>query len=275
MVVAAIAIGGIARLTAMLGFEAGGSWLQNFVSHPSSELGNGSFTPSLGPYEPWTHEPICVPSNSAADYDQSLDTQYCVYTNTNFRCGRGISVVTTPAIATTIAASAAFMSDYDCERPVHYPPYQEIELPGRGTGLIANRTIEQSELLMLDSPTFLLNTNAHDELDEQPRRMLMWKGMEQLPGPTRELTLGMAKHQGGDEIDDIIATNAFYQYFGEGTIHHTVLREAAVSDIPFHLYTSKQISVAVSPPADINASAIKSRLSTEVCIWHVEFARAL
>lgn len=233
MVVAAIAVGGIARLTAMLGFEPGGLWVQDFWPRATAEPGRGSSIPSQDSFEPWTHEPLCTPSKPVAGSDTSLDTQYCVYTNTNFRCGRGISVVTTPSIAASIAASSAFLSSGDCERPATHPPYEEVELVGRGNGLLANRTIERSELLLLDSPTFLLNSYAYTDLDDLPRIKLMKKGMEQLPGPTRELTLGMAKAQGGYEVDDIIATNAFHQYFGEGTVHHTVLREAAVSSPHF------------------------------------------
>ncbi|KAF2093305.1 SET domain-containing protein [Rhizodiscina lignyota] len=155
--------------------------------------------------------------------------EFCVYTNINFRCGQGISVVTTPPIAATIAASAAFANRDDCGRMSPDNAYEEVQLPGRGNGLIANRPIQQSELIMLDSPIFVFNENAYEDLEDDPRRQLIWRGIDQLPAATKSLTLGMGKSAGGDAIEDIMQTNAFTQFFGDDNVkHETLLREAAL-----------------------------------------------
>jgi hypothetical protein len=229
IVIAAISFCDISRLEGILDLCRNRLRLHESTPYPSNAGENASFIPTTSAFEPWTHEPVCVSTIPSIDSDHKIDNEYCVFTNANFRCGRGVSIVTTRRIAASIASSTAFSEPKECGQHRIDPPYEIVELPGRGFGLLANRTIERSELLMLDSPTFILNSDAYSDLEAVSRTRLMWKGVNQLPDATRELTLGMAKHAGGDEIEDIIGTNAFIQYFGTDVAHNTILREAAVS----------------------------------------------
>ncbi|OCL02486.1 SET domain-containing protein, partial [Glonium stellatum] len=150
----------------------------------------------------------------------------CLFTNTHFRFGRGISFVTTPEIAIEITRSYEF-SDYERLPPSEPPPYRAEELLGRGIGLLANRTIKSGETVMGNPPVIVLMQKALDTLEREQRYALLHKAVGQLPEQTQTQIRALAKSRGGDEIGDIVQTNSIGQSYGKGVRHLSIVPEAA------------------------------------------------
>lgn len=184
-------------------------------------------------FAPWTSKPQCFFSEIASD---GLNEHYCIYANKNFAEGRGITLITTPTIAAAVAKEPAFTDPdsikgmNDLVNPPWGPPAYEMKaLPGRGFGMIANRTIFRGERLMQETPTFVYNRNLYDLFDDEDRIPLHWHGAYLLPDHTRDELLALHKHHGGDEVDDLMRTNAFGAYYGEPyVLHNNVLPRISV-----------------------------------------------
>lgn len=185
-------------------------------------------------YAPWTTKPQCLFSQGSSD---GMDEHYCIFSNKNFAEGRGITFLTTPAVAAAVVKEPAFTNPdsikgyNDLVNPPWGPPAYEMKaLPGRGFGMIANRTIFRGERLMQETPTFVFNRNIFSMFDDQDRIPLQWHGAFSLPSETRDELLALHKHHGGDEIDDLMRANAFGAYYGEPyVLHNNMLPRIAVS----------------------------------------------
>ncbi|KAE9985668.1 hypothetical protein EG328_007082 [Venturia inaequalis] len=180
-----------------------------------------------GDYAPWTTRPPCYLAQNATD---GTEDYYCIFSNKNFAGGRGITFITTPTVAAAVAQEPAF-ADPDsikgindlANQPWGPPAYEMRALPGRGLGMIANRTIFRGERLMQETPTFIYNRNMFEFFDDQDRIPFQWHAAYLLPEETREELLALHKHHGGDAIDDLMRTNAFGAYYGDPDVLHNNL----------------------------------------------------
>jgi hypothetical protein len=87
----------------------------------------------------WTHYPICTRGTSSPK-----ETTFCVYTSSSFAFGRGISFIGTPESVDLISQNPAFHTSASSHREhtnKHPPPYDVVQLPGRGYSLLANTTL--------------------------------------------------------------------------------------------------------------------------------------
>jgi hypothetical protein len=195
---------------------------------------NLKFLPEQTDYAPWTSKPQCFFSENSSDGDNEY---YCIFANKNFAEGRGITFITTPAIAETVAKAAAFSKPETIKGindlvnpPWGPPPYEMKALPGRGFGMIANRTIFKGERIMQETPTFVYNRNLFHLFNDEDRIPFHWHAAYRLPEETRDELLALHKHHGGDEVDDLMRTNAFGAYYGESLVlHNNVLPRISVS----------------------------------------------
>ncbi|KAI6710322.1 hypothetical protein JHW43_007134 [Diplocarpon mali] len=185
--------------------------------------------------------PICV---AASDFPD----EYCIYTFANFSQGRGLSVLASPStISSVVDASLAFGSSHARLGP---PPYFEEQLPGRGKGLVCNRTILKGQLILLSTPLFMIQEKAMRDLPELARLQLQQLSIQKLPPRSRALYLDLAVresragagaedlehcshtviqmvsgsrntnyheqgHFGGDKVEDVLLTNGFSASLGE------------------------------------------------------------
>jgi hypothetical protein len=184
-------------------------------------------------YAPWTSKPQCL---YAKDPANDIDDQFCIFTKRDFSEGRGITMITTVKVAKDIASKPAFQKPEtikginDLVKPPWGPPaYEKKVLPGRGFGMIANRTIFRGERIMQETPTLVYNRNLFSLYLDEDRIPLQWHAAYQLPEDTRDELLALHKHHGGDEIDDLMRTNAFGAYYGEPyVLHNNVLPRISV-----------------------------------------------
>jgi hypothetical protein len=164
----------------------------------------------------WSHEPFCT--GPTWDDDSNPDKQFCVYTSSKYRNGRGISILSTPKVAMQIALSRAFkLPPTQLDR---FPSFEARELPGRGIGLYANETIRTGETILVDQPIFIVIESAYRVFSEHDQEFLQWKALLQMPRSGQQVTRSLAKNGTGDEIMDILQTNGFVQsYAGVPHVH--------------------------------------------------------
>jgi hypothetical protein len=189
--------------------------------------------PGPDDYKPWSFKPQCT----KLDVNAGINERYCVFTSQEFSEGRGITLFTTEALAAEVAAKPAFAKPETIkginnlvDPPWGPPPYDKKMLPGRGVGMIANRTIFRGERIMQETPSLVYNRDIFGLLSDEDRIPLQWHAAYQLPVHTRDELLSLHKQHGGDEVDDLMRTNAFGAYYGDPyVLHNNVLPRISVS----------------------------------------------
>ncbi|QDS67957.1 hypothetical protein FKW77_008975 [Venturia effusa] len=153
---------------------------------------------------PWSYDPECI-------FSKSLQIDICVWTDINFAAGRGISIIATPDSATAVAKNKIF---YDPDlastaNSIFEPPYEIRQLPGRGFGLIANRTVHRGDKIFVHTPILIAQAITETGLEEEELFRLHRVAVERLPEGSRQLFMALHGHFGGDLVYDRFSTNAF------------------------------------------------------------------
>ncbi|KAF7885182.1 hypothetical protein EAF00_011000 [Botryotinia globosa] len=170
------------------------SQLTSINSNESNTTLSTSSSPSL-----WQYSPVC--SNITSNSPKT--PQFCVYTPTNFASERGISLLTTPKIASKIASLPAFTSSlpfqplYNCSNPA---PFETRQLPGRGMGAIATHPIKCGTILFA-YPTIGIYLNSafpgshNSSSSPQNHTSLFSLSATQLTPSTSNLLYSLAAHE--------------------------------------------------------------------------------
>lgn len=193
-----------------------------------------------------THIPLCtrVPKSSDAPVrtllgGESLPAEheepYCVFTTASFHGGRGISILTKPSIARKMMAMPVFkLKTVPKLFQTTPPPYEIKPVPGKGMGVIANRTIFRGERLFALPVVGIFHNDAFldTEMEEYGlRTTLIERGVDQLPDDAREKVHRMIGQTGAkNDLVGKLNVNAFAEDF-EGEGHSIVLPETAVSHL--------------------------------------------
>lgn len=194
-----------------------------------------SSTPS-----PWQYSPVC--SNTTSTSPKT--PQFCVYTSTTFASGRGISLLTTPKIASKIASLPAFTSPTPFKplfNSLNPAPFEVRELPGRGMGVIATRPIKRGTILFA-YPTIgiyhnsafprLHNSSSSSSSQTHTHSSLFSLSASQLPPSSSNLLYSLAAHEphrqlpNGEGVIGRLNTNTFGEDF-LGQEHSIVVPETA------------------------------------------------
>jgi len=190
-----------------------------------SNSSSASFDPTR---DPWTIAPTCLPNTTD-------DETFCVFTSESFWGGRGITILTKPSIAKEMAQLSAFTKPTNntsslSENDPRDPPFYVAAIPGRGMGLIANRTIERGDLIKAHAGVAIFHNDCVDKAfdDYLPHKEALMKlSVNQLPPHTRDLFLAMAAHNESEEpYIEKIYTNTFGEDFGDEE-HSLVIPETA------------------------------------------------
>ncbi|KAF2264739.1 SET domain-containing protein [Lojkania enalia] len=172
----------------------------------------------------WTHNPTCIQAVVSKD-DVPTVQDFCVYTNSAFSYGRGISLITTPEVTATMTAYTWFLEEERIEDD--QVPYEARQTEDRGIGLIATETLPAGTTYMIKTPVLVIARDALSSISREERYALLKKAVNQLPVKTQELFMALAKSRGGDEINDIVQTNSHGMKFEGGVGHLSVVPEAA------------------------------------------------
>lgn len=167
---------------------------------------------------PWTHEPYCVFHEAAGKATE----KYCVYTTTAFNENSGLSLVTTPDIAASLVEgihnqTAAWNARDHLQvsgqpRPNAKLPYQIVDIPGKGRGVVATRRIPQYESVMVSYPIMIADDVFFPRDQRQAPEQgpfLCQRAAAQLVDRKRLLSLAKSGDRGLSLVEDIIRTNAF------------------------------------------------------------------
>ncbi len=207
-------------LFATLSCGAGGDEQATFVAHegliPSVDVESLS--------DPWSHEVVCTQSIEA------INGPLCIYTCAAFASGRGISLLTTPAIAEKALNLAPFR-DADSIADVNKdssPPWRTANLPGRGTGLLATRELRFGDRITAHTPVLAVLGSVASFIAAPDLEYLLGLAVEQLPQTSQDKLLSLSRNLESDEyrIQDIMQTNAFEVQIG-GEMHLVIYPEAS------------------------------------------------
>lgn len=167
---------------------------------------------------PWTYGPGCASLN-ASEY-------MCGYTNPTHSNGRGLTIFTKPHIAKTIASR---LSD-PLEATETRPPYDIKPLPGRGFGVVANRTIIKGEVIFAWPIVGIFRNSAFVWPGEKPyedMKRSIHQAVSHLPQASQHLIFKLGHHDpNADPLLGILDTNTFAAEFG-GEDHMVIVPETA------------------------------------------------
>lgn len=182
-----------------------------------------------GDYAPWTSPPICaqIIEDSTASGDL-----FCMYSKRDFDNGRGLIAFTTPSNAKAMAENNVLRTGHHIKNSEtsSMPPFEMREIPGKGFGLFANRTIYRGERLIQEPPMIIYHNEIGSFVDNKKRILLHQEGMSRLSIDSREEFLKLYKNPKRlalDDVDNILQTNAFGALFGEHTDTHMNLHPLA------------------------------------------------
>lgn len=133
---------------------------------------------------------------------------YCLYSNRRF-AGGGIVVITTAENAKRIAEIPEITTARSGP-----PPFFATEVPGKGNGLVANRTIRRGEVIMTWQPTFVIHRRLPDDLRQEELHHVLNAALLKLPAPRRRAFLKQLGQFGGHRVSDILLTNSFQTVVG-------------------------------------------------------------
>ncbi|KAH7119688.1 hypothetical protein B0J11DRAFT_66286 [Dendryphion nanum] len=173
------------------------------------------------PNFPWTYWPLCYSNENTTE-------PYCVFSSQEFASGRGIFIVSSADKAYEILKKPAFSDPEALSRINNHanPPFIQHEFPGKGRGLVANKTLHRGDQIFASTPLLITNPNSY-LLSETERLALVHRGVETLPEKSKPLFWALLDHFKGDAVDDRINTNAF-EININGELQHAVLPEIAM-----------------------------------------------
>jgi hypothetical protein len=171
---------------------------------PSGRTINTSQPVSNGNYGPWTHQPVCT------EVLQSLGSKLCVYTNSSFSDGRGISIFTTPVLAKEFASLPAFQNP-DALKDVNTfsGNWYTQEIPGKGIGMLAKKHLKFKDQVTAYTPVLI--AHLEEELSTRDRERFYLVAVNQLPEATHNSYLQLAFVYGPPSVraQDIVKANTF------------------------------------------------------------------
>lgn len=159
-------------------------------------------------------DPSAASNHTGWDGPKHCIGSYCVYAHRQF--AGGIVVITDRDNARRISNFPGLR----VTRPGP-PPFYATEIPGKGIGLVANRTIKRGEPIMTWQPTFMIHRKLTDELEPDDLRYILDAALLKLPAQRRRAFLRQLGQFGGHRVSDIMLTNAFQMNVGgEGEDGH-------------------------------------------------------
>ncbi|KAK3317268.1 hypothetical protein B0T19DRAFT_434601, partial [Cercophora scortea] len=156
-------------------------------------------------FAPWTHAPYCI---------EAADSPWCVFTNAATPSGHGISIITTPELASDVLS--ILHSQFD--RPFQAPekvysarPYEVRDVPGKGKGAVATQRIEAGRVVLVDHAAVLAAVEYPADVMKEEVQEMMSEAVARLadPGCVMNLTRKGRDEEGVAEVEDLLLTNSF------------------------------------------------------------------
>lgn len=153
---------------------------------------------------PWSYPTVCT------EVLQSIGSKLCVYTNTSFSGGRGISIFTTPKLAEEFASLPPFQDAHALDNINGFSGnwYTE-QIPGKGIGARAKKPLKFKDRITAYTPALLAYREG--ELPTMEREKFFEIAVSQLPEATQMMYLQLATIYGYPQIrhQDVAKANTF------------------------------------------------------------------
>ncbi|KAK4033058.1 hypothetical protein C8A01DRAFT_50298 [Parachaetomium inaequale] len=146
---------------------------------------NDERCPLASDWSPWSHQPVCLEAQAAEDHDSESVSADCVFTLATFRGNQGISVITTPDLAISLAeyfddsrvspGLRGQLARTGQNREDEKAAYELRDLPGRGKGVVAKRGFAERETIMVGFPVLVIRLDFinGDHYPERQKRSMM------------------------------------------------------------------------------------------------------
>lgn len=202
----AVLVNGACQLTASYNAPSVLTFQGN-ISQTEHSLAEARSIAAQDPDLPWTFWPDCF---STENDDKDAEETYCVFSHQGFAAGRGVFIVTTRTFAYAMLEKPAFTNPRVLDKINQYdsPPFVQHEFPGKGRGLVANKTLHRGEKIFSSTPIAITDVDAYDMVESE-RLALLHRGVESLPTETQRLFWELMGHKKGDPVEDRINTNNF------------------------------------------------------------------
>jgi len=190
-----------------LASQAGSSTNSNQTAVPSSKS-------SVFPPEPWRQGGRC--------HNWHSGIKFCAFGNPSFNGGLGVSIVTSPE---RLRDAIPRITNSGHAQSAHYKraddlPYREVDMPGKGKGLVTTRPIRSGAQVMTRTPAIMLDGTALHGLNIGQLKDLLVEAADMLPAHHREELLSLSTHDGAsnhrERLYKILATNAFQTSLEDG-----------------------------------------------------------
>ncbi|PNY26563.1 SET domain-containing protein 5 [Tolypocladium capitatum] len=165
------------------------------------------FQPSTCPHppsSPWKFRGKChTPKNTSESF--------CVYSSHAFADGQGVSILTTLDRAESIRQLPVFgkKGALSGVKTQSSPPYEERELPGRGRGLIANKTLHRGDVIFAQTPILIIDERVWGVLEREQHTELAQAAVDGLPPGSKKVFWELFNRNASDPVISRIYTNAF------------------------------------------------------------------
>ncbi|KAL2261731.1 hypothetical protein VTK26DRAFT_3499 [Humicola hyalothermophila] len=190
--------------------------------------------PKHNEWEPWTHQPEC-------EYAVDRRIRYCAYTDAR-RGPRGWSIVTTPQTAEGLlelkalgtggpakpAGSPSSEPEDQGRGGDHDPPYEVVDMPGKGKGVVATRPIRRYEEIMVDYAALVVDIGFTRAVPAALGYRVLHAAVDRLADPGSVLGLGQSNEFALDGVENVVRTNAFHTEV-RGAPHVAVYPTVSVS----------------------------------------------
>ncbi|KAI0386971.1 hypothetical protein F5Y04DRAFT_242706 [Hypomontagnella monticulosa] len=133
--------------------------------------------------------------------------EWCVYSNRQF--SGGIVVITNSENVERISR----LPDTTTTRS-GAPPFYSTEVPGKGVGLVANRTIRRGEPIMTWQPTYMIHRRLTEALSAEEQQRILDAALLKLPAARRRAFSRQLGQFGVHHVSDILLTNSFQMDVG-------------------------------------------------------------
>jgi hypothetical protein len=131
----------------------------------------------------------------------------------------GIVLVTTKANADLVAKFPT-TARHPLGMAENPPPFYTAEVPGKGIGLVANRTIKRGERIMAWQPTVIVHRQFIEKLGKEDQYRMLDMAITKLPANKRRAFMKQLGQFGGHKVSDILFTNSFQMNVGGEDGHH-------------------------------------------------------
>ncbi|TPX10069.1 uncharacterized protein E0L32_001266 [Thyridium curvatum] len=161
--------------------------------------------------------------------------KFCTYTNRHFKQGEDVSIITTEERFHELSRLSVFQDDIESinEQPWlrDTKRFKDVQIPGKGIGLIATQPIRTGHQVLSRSPAVMLDGRAVRTANRAGLASLLQHAAADLPEPHRSEFFKLSKHDHvsnpGEDSYDIFATNAFRTTIpDQGWEFHSIFTEA-------------------------------------------------